>query len=325
MAFAQPDPGTITSSPPIGILISTYNRGDVLMECLRHLELQTWKNFEVVVVVDGSTDDTLERLQARRRTVPFPLHLVQQPNAGAARARNAGLLHLRAPVCLLLGDDIFATPGLVRLHLEFHHTHPDLAAAAVGYTRWAKHGQTVTNFMRWMDSSGMQFAYRDLLAGDAPDWRHFYTSNLSLKTEYLRQNPSHEGFVSYGFEDIELGYRLSQRAGLSLSFLPEAVTDHLHPNTFLGVCKRALSVGAGSYTFGQLWPEHRTFPPANPVKRLLLSILLTPHILKLLVWFTDLLTRVWCPNPLLRPVILLHSVLGYRRTEASARSHTASG
>ncbi len=306
------------SPPAISVMIASYNRLDALRQCLQHLENQTCPDFEVFVVVDGSTDGTAEYLQTYAQFAPYPLRFLVQPNGGLSRTRNTGVPHLRAPVCLLIGNDIFASPNFVQQHLDFHRAHPQLEAVAIGYTRWEENGQTVTPFMRWLDSGQMQFAYHDLFAGVTPDWRHFYSSNLSLKSEYLRQNPSQEAFVSYGFEDIELGYRLSRTTPLSMTFLPEAVADHLHPNTFSGACKRAISIGAGSYTFGQLWPEHRTLPPANSLKRLLLRLLLTAPMLNLLRRATGLLTRMWCPNPLLRPVILLHSVLGYRRTEAAA-------
>ena len=59
--------------------------------------------------------------------------------------------------------------------------------------------------MHWLEKSPMQFAYEDLRAGIAADWRHFYTSNLSVKTELLRKFTFNENFPYAAMEDNEVG------------------------------------------------------------------------------------------------------------------------
>src|ERR1700730_1208152 len=125
---------------PIGLIIPTYNRVAVLLECLRHLEKQSWQNFEVVIVDDGSTDSTRQQLEQYQRTAPFPLRYLYQPNSGPARARNHAIAYLNSTVCILIGDDIFPTRDFVRIHLDFHRAHPQLEAAALGLTRWSERG-----------------------------------------------------------------------------------------------------------------------------------------------------------------------------------------
>lgn len=312
-------------APPatVGIMICTFNRLASLKQCLKHLEAQTCRDFEVLVMVDGSTDGTVEELQRYRHTANFPLRYVVEPNGGLAHARNQALKHIRSPVCLMIGDDIFTTPTFVATHLAFHRANPQRQSASVGYTRWSETGQVVTPFMRWLDRDGVQFAYGALLAGVQPTWQHFYSCNLSVKTALLRDNPSCEGFKAYGLEDIELGYRLFREEGLEVSFLRQAVADHLHPATFLGTCNRALRVGEAAYIFGQLWPEHRYHTPKGRLKRWLLPLLSEPRaILPLLRWTTNLVTKFWCPNPLLKPVLVLHERLGYRRAVQAAGQAT---
>jgi glycosyltransferase involved in cell wall biosynthesis len=309
------------STPPaIGVIIPTYNRCGTLLTCLRHLETQSCKNFEVVVVDDGSTDSTRAALASYAQTSPFPLRCLHQPNGGPARARNLAIVNLRATVCVMIGDDIFPTPEFIATHLAFHEQHPAREAAAVGYTRWCETGQVVTPFMRWLDN-GIQFAYGDLFGGVTPSWKHFWTSNLSLKTDYLRANPFHEGFSRYGMEDMELGYRLSVQHGLRMFFLPDAVAGHLHPTTFRRNCRRALDAGAAAYRFGELWPEHRYSVPKSWPKRLLLPLLLEPWVvLPVLRSVADVMTRFWCPNPLIKPVLLLHEWLGYRQAATQSKA-----
>lgn len=308
--------------PAIGILIPTFNRVNELRETLAHLERQTWRDFEVVIVDDGSNDQTRQMVEAYQTDAPYPLLYLRQTNSGPATARNLGVLHMAAPVCLLIGDDIFASPELVEQHLQFHRDHPNIEAAAVGLTCWAEHGQIVTPFMRWLDRDGVQFAYGELLNGAIPGWKHFYTSNLSLKTAYLRQNPFDERFCKASMEDIELGYRLSREHGLQMHFLPDAIAEHLHPTTFERACQRSRNNGANAWIFENLWPEIRRVQfPRNPLKRIARSALLEPKIvLPALEWLTNSLHRVWCPNPLTGLVLVLYERLGY--LEAGRHSRT---
>jgi glycosyltransferase involved in cell wall biosynthesis len=171
---------TIFSMKALGIVIPTHNRIDALLQCLAHLEQQTFANFEVVVVDDGSTDSTQIQIQDYLLRSPLALRCVFQKNAGPAKARNLGVSLMETPLCLFLGDDIFASPRLVECHVQLHQEYSSPHIAALGLTRWTKAGQEITPFMRWLEASPVQFAYNDLLAGAAPTWHHFYTSNALM-------------------------------------------------------------------------------------------------------------------------------------------------
>jgi len=307
---------------PIGVIIPTYNRWDRLLQCLRHLEMQTCKDFEVFVVDDGSTDETGAQIEKYRRTAPFPMSCLHQANSGPARARNQAIAHLRSPLCLMIGDDIFATPDLVGRHLEFHQSHPAEEAAAIGLTRWSESEQVVTPHMRWLDSDGIQFSYGDLFRGVAPSWKHFYTSNLSVKTAYVKSNPFYEGFPSAGMEDIELGYRLSVDYGLQMFFLADAIAEHVHPTNFFQSCKRAVDIGAAEYVFGELWPEHRASNPRSGKRRLLSTVARHPLLLRGFAAAASLLAYVWYPNPLVGRALQFYGVLGHDRAAAVAAHRT---
>ena len=308
----------MSGSIPISVVIPTYNRVDALLLCLQHLERQTWRDFEVIVVDDGSTDDTRAQVQQYLTTSALRLRYVRQQNSGPARARNVGVALVRSPICLLIGDDIFATPDFVRTHLEFHQAAASPSIAALGLTCWSETGQTVTPFMRWLDQSGTQFSYGELSQGVPPDWRHFYTSNLSLKTELLRNNPFNESFTKAMMEDMELGYRLAKRHGLQMVFLRAAVAHHLHPTSFQRACKRGRGVGAATERFYELWPEQRPLPRGALREFLKKRIYRNGWIAPPLTWFTAAVTSLWCPNPLIRPVLALHFGIGYREARSAA-------
>ena len=310
--------GAAGPPPAITVIIPTYNRSSALLECLAHLERQCFREFEVVTVNDGSTDGTQAALAVYAGQTQLAMRCLRQANSGPARARNRAIQIARAPICLMIGDDIFASPQLVETHFKLHQDRPERRVAGLGFTRWSEQGQIVTPFMRWLDETGEQFAYGNLFGGMQADWRHFYTSNLSLKTALLRENPFDEEFRGAAMEDIELGYRLYKQHGLEVVFLPEAAAAHLHPTTVRRACLRALSVGAATFQFAQRWPEQTPpFPKTSNWRRRLRESSAAGRLgIPLLRFGASLLTRVRCPNPLLSKAMAAHSALGYRRAKA---------
>jgi glycosyltransferase involved in cell wall biosynthesis len=307
---------------PLAVIIPTYNRADALLQCLRHLEKQTYREFEVIVVDDGSTDATLAVFDAYARKSELALRCVRQENCGPARARNHAISLVEAPLCLMIGDDIFASPDMIERHVELHRQRPDPTVAALGLTRWSETGQMVTPFMRWMDSDGMQFDYGRLLGGQQPDWRHFYTSNLSVKTGLLKQYPFDETFPYAAMEDIELACRIEARHGLEIVFLPEAVAHHFHPITFAQACRRMIRVGESTACFDAMWPG-KIPRKISRVKRALKNRVVRSGALPLFVKLADLSLRVLCPNRLMQFVLGCHFAIGYDRGTGRAQAAAA--
>lgn len=298
------------TTEPLGIVIPTHNRSAALLECLAHLENQTFNDFEVVVVDDGSTDTTPEQIAVYQAHTPLHIRYVRQENRGPAKARNLGISMLGTPLCLMLGDDIFASPTLVQRHVQAHAAEPDIRVACLGFTRWSTSGQRVTPFMRWLDEANVQFAYNLLLTGAKPDWRHFYSSNLSVKTDLLRRFAFNEEFPYAAMEDIELGYRIEKRFGLEIRFNPEAVADHLHPTTFRQACRRMVRAGYSAGLFYDLWPEQRPPQPSGARLGLVNKIARSPLLLNLSTVAVDLITAAVCPNRLLPYILHAHSQVG---------------
>jgi len=243
------------SSGGITVVVPTYNRLDTLRLCLKSLETQTITRFSVIVVNDGSTDGTKAALADILKTSPLELRVIHQENAGPARARNIAIEQISTPLCLLIGDDILAAPGLLEAHMRFHHANPDLGEVGLGWTKWDEIHQCITPFMSWYEK--IQFSYGRLTAGYPPTWQHFYTSNLSCKTNLLKANRFDEGFKAAAWEDIELGFRLSQSGKATVTFLPDAIATHVHPTTFSQAIKRMQTLGKWERVFHQIWPQAR--------------------------------------------------------------------
>ncbi len=124
-------------------------------------------------------------------------------------------------------------------------------------------------FHQWLDR-GVQFDF-GYLKHHSPDWRHFYTSNVSFKRSLLGRELFRTKFVGWGFEDSEFGYRLMKK-GMELSYDPECEVLHDDPQTLEGVLRRTKEARENAKRFETMHPEVRILP--RGMKRLLLEVAL---------------------------------------------------
>jgi len=110
----------------VSILIPTYNRGYVLGQALESALRQTYQDFEILVINDGSTDNTLEVLKS------FPskkIRLIEHPqNRGCSAAYNTGILAAAAPLVAMLDSDDLWKPNYLERQVDFLARHPEADA-----------------------------------------------------------------------------------------------------------------------------------------------------------------------------------------------------
>jgi len=241
----------------LSVIIPTRGRQTVLLETLRRLagEADASGAVEVIVVDDGSDDDTREAVSAFAAASELEVTLIEQENQGPAAARNRGLARARAPVCLFLGDDTWPRDGLLARHRAFHARRTAPQDALLGRVVWAPPLDS-SPFMRWLEASGLQFDYHEVSGRERLGGRHFYTANVSAKTGLLRAvGGFDETFRRAAVEDIELGLRL-EAAGMRLAYEPEAVAEHYHPTDLAALLRRMWVVGQAVERFPE-WPRPR--------------------------------------------------------------------
>lgn len=108
--------------PAISIIIPTYNGQNKIVNALKSLEKQNFKNFEVIVVIDGSKDNTEAILKSQVFNLPS-LKIIVQENKGRSGSRNRGVKDSRADLLLFLDDDMRLESNVVGKHFEFYQKY----------------------------------------------------------------------------------------------------------------------------------------------------------------------------------------------------------
>jgi glycosyltransferase involved in cell wall biosynthesis len=235
------------------VVIPTFRRAETLFPVLDALAAQVDPpEFEVVVVDDGSGDDTLPRLRSYR--APYPFRFFSQENAGPATARNRGVREARGAVVVFLGDDTVPEPPLLSIHARTHAEKSPHPVAVLGYTTWPR-GLRVSPFLHHINEYGLQFGYGLIRDPEEVPFNFFYTSNVSLPRDLLLEVGLFDtSFPHAAWEDIEVAYRLMQR-GLRMVYRPSAIARHHHDITFASFRRRQEKAGEAAAIFYRKHPE----------------------------------------------------------------------
>jgi GT2 family glycosyltransferase len=210
----------------VSVVVPTFQRAASLQRVLEPL-LADPATTELIVVVDGSNDGTMELLEELARG-DVRLRAVWQPNSGSGAARQRGVDEARCEVVLLLDDDVVARPGLVSQHAAAHQRSQ--GRVVVGsmptppITRRRRDDVTTVLYAKAYDHATREFVARpeSVLEG-------FWSGNVSLPTELARHIGLGDPELADLFpsEDRELGLRM-RAAGVEAVYCPQLAALHLH-------------------------------------------------------------------------------------------------
>ena len=114
----------------VSVVIPTYNGANKIPNVLRALEKQTIQDFETIVVIDGSTDNTVEVLRALNLTLKS-FRIIEQENKGRAAVRNKGGQEAKGDLLIFFDDDMRPEPDCISQHV-LHHENINKSTIAVG-------------------------------------------------------------------------------------------------------------------------------------------------------------------------------------------------
>mgnify|MGYP005832491149 CR=1 FL=1 len=113
--------------PKVSVVIPTYNRANCVGDAIRSVLEQTYKDFEIIVVDDGSTDNTPEVLAG----FGDKIRIVKQENRGVSAARNAGIRIARGQWIAILDSDDVWEPKKLEVQIRDLEEHPEVVAHIV--------------------------------------------------------------------------------------------------------------------------------------------------------------------------------------------------
>ena len=241
----------------LSIIIPTYNRENILKDLMESWsQVRIPKNYKVELLIcnDGSTDNTLELL-SQIKLDNIDLRIVDAIHGGASHARNEGIKKADGRRIYFLGDDIYPTEDLIEWHYHLD-TPQNYNLAILGGVKWHEKLPVNHLMIHIVDIGQEQFSFSALENNSIVDYRHFYTCNLSVPTDYIRSEEKHFSllFDKYGYEDIEFGKRLSEK-GLQILYNEDCSLQHYHPYDVTKFLKRQHSAGSMAIKFKELHPD----------------------------------------------------------------------
>jgi len=140
--------------PLVSVIIPTYNRGWIVKEAIDSVLDQDFTDYELIVVDDGSDDNTPEILAGYGGVIT----ILHQSNKGVSSARNCGVAAASGQLIAFLDSDDLWLPGKLSTQVKFFKDHPD---AVINQTqeRWIRKGVRVNPKQRHHKFSGMIFEH----------------------------------------------------------------------------------------------------------------------------------------------------------------------
>lgn len=224
------------------VIIGTLNQKDILKRTLGSLFNQTYPadKYEIILVDSMSSDGT----EAMVKSLPAPCKFTyfRQENKGKVNARNNALRKAVGTIIIFTDADIPVEKNWIEEHIKAHHQYKNTAFA----------GQTIRLRREDLTDTELPTKYK---AFQKIPWSYFMTGNLSVSRDLiLKAGLFDENFKEYGWEDIELGYRL-HKMGISLRFLPSALNHHIHPVSEKDFLKILYKMGRSAAIFYKKHPN----------------------------------------------------------------------
>lgn len=219
----------------VSVIIPTYNEEDVIEKCLMSLAKQSFKDFEVVVVDDGSTDNTQDILKSFKLE-KFKLTTLKGEHKGPGFARNLGAKQAKGEILVFVDSDMTFDKHFLKMLIK-----PIIAAKTKG--TFSK-DEYVSNW-----DMPLARAY-NLNEGWEKKKRHpkNYPSTQKvfraiLKKEFDRVG----GFTAGGYND---DWSLSEKLGYQATVAEKAIFFHKNPDNFKEIFNHAQWVGKRGYKLG---------------------------------------------------------------------------
>lgn len=202
-------------NPYISIIIPAYNSNKFIPLCLEALSKSTYKNYEVILVDDASTDDTSQIAKDMGCRV-----FVMDRQSGPAIARNFGSKEAKGEIILFIDSDVLVKSNTIELVASTFSQHPDISALFGSYDD----SPSDTGFLSQYRNLLHHYVHQQSNADSNSFWAG---CGAVRKDVFLELNGfDYNRFAEPSIEDIELGHRMNE-AGYKIKLDKELQVTHL--------------------------------------------------------------------------------------------------
>ena len=172
--------------PKVSVIIPTYNREEFITETINSVLNQTYKDFEIIVVDDGSTDNTKQKLESFK----LKIKLIEQKNSERAIARNNGVRNSKGEYLAFLDSDDVWIKNKLEKQVELLDSKPEVILTYGQSLRINEHGQKIKIAKRQIEGySGEVFEnllLRNFIASPTPIIRReYFDKTEGFQTKYI--------------------------------------------------------------------------------------------------------------------------------------------
>jgi GT2 family glycosyltransferase len=239
-AFAESPFAPDIPWPEISVVVCTYNGSRTIAETLEHLTRLDYPCYEVIVVNDGSTDDTAEKI------APFDVRQIHTVNRGLSAARNTGLQAAKGEIVAYIDDDAYPDPHWLRyLALAFVRSkHAAIGGPNIPPPGDGSRADCVAN----APGGPVHVLLTDELA------EHIPGCNMAFRADILREIGGFDVQFRTAGDDVDICWRLHQN-GHTIGFSPAAVVWHHRRNSLGTYWKQQVGYGKAETMLARKWPE----------------------------------------------------------------------
>ena len=239
-AFADAPLPDAPELPRISVVVCTYNGSRTIAECLDACAGLRYPNYEVIVVNDGSTDDTADVVRG------FDVRLINTPNRGLSHARNVGLAAAAGEIVAYVDDD--ARPDEHWLRYLAHTFMTSQHAGVGGPNIVPADDPPLAQCVAHAPGGPTHVLITDRLA------EHIPGCNMAFRTRCLREVGGFDPQFRIAGDDVDVCWRL-QAKGWTLGFHPAAVVWHRRRNSARAYWRQQFNYGRAEAMLEVKWPE----------------------------------------------------------------------
>lgn len=216
--------------PIVSIIIVSWNSERHLPICLRALAGQSCSDFNIIVLDNNSTDDSLKHIDSHQTgDAPLTIKKLEQ-NLGFAVANNIGARMVNGQWIVLLNADAFPEPNWLENLLKAAEQNPEYSAFSSRQIQFnAPHLLDGAGDVYHVSGLAWRNSYNLLVEAHGLEQKEIFSpcaaAALYSREEFLKVGGFDEDYFSY-FEDVDLGFRLRLN-GAKCLYVPDAVVHHV--------------------------------------------------------------------------------------------------